>query len=325
MMKQKLILLVNLGSPEQLSVGAIRKFLRSFLSDKRVVGLSRLLWYPILYGIILPLRSQKLLHKYEQIWLKEDRAPLIHYTKEQAKLLQEHLQMLGDTTRVGYAFCYGSENISAQLAKYSAEQKISELVVIPLYPQYSSSTTAAVFDQVSRYFQKSYFIPKIKFINSFAGHPLYIQALASKVREHWTNNGRADKLVVSFHSIPVKLVENGDNYIEECHLTYQLLCQELGLNPDVEAKLCFQSKFGRAKWVEPATDATLGILARAEVATVDVICPGFVSDCLETLEEVAIQYRELFVSCGGRELRYIPCLNSSSELAIVLNKIIQES
>lgn len=320
-MSQRLVLLVNLGSPEQLSVGAIRKFLRLFLSDKRVVGLPRLLWYPILYGIILPLRSKKLLHKYQQIWLKEDCAPLIHYTKEQARLLQEHLQASDDTTRVGYAFCYGSEDIKAQLAKYSAEQTISELVVVPLYPQYSSSTTAAVFDQITHYFQKSYSIPQIKFINSFATHPLYIQTLANQVRGHWANNGRGDRLVVSFHSIPVKLVENGDSYVEECKLTYQLLCQALELEPEVEAKLCFQSKFGRAEWVGPATDATLNILATAEIATVDVICPGFVSDCLETLEEVALQYRELFISRGGRELRYIPCLNASNELTKILNRL----
>lgn len=323
-MGQKLVLLVNLGSPEQLSVAAIRKFLRSFLSDQRVVGLPRLLWYPILYGIILPLRSKKLLHKYQQIWLENDCAPLIHYTKEQARLLQEHLRATDDTARVGYAFCYGAEDIKAQLVKYSAEQAISELVVVPLYPQYSSSTTAAVFDQISHYYQKSYSVPKIKFINSFADHSLYIQALANQVREHWASNGRGDRLVVSFHSLPVKLVENGDSYVEECKLTYQLLCQALELEPEVEAKLCFQSKFGRAEWVGPATDATLNVLAMAEIATVDVICPGFVSDCLETLEEIAIQNRELYISRGGRELRYIPCLNASSELTIVLNKIIQE-
>ena len=312
---KKLILLVNLGSPEGLSVGAIRNFLRQFLSDQRVVGLPKLLWYPILYGIILPIRAKKLLHKYAQIWLKDHGTPLSYYTQCQAEKLQTLVKSNGV---VDYAFCYGSRSIAAQLSKLDQEHRFSELVVLPLYPQYSSSTTAAVFDQVSEYYRRAYYVPRINFINSFATNSDYIAALANQVREQWLLTGRSDKLMVSFHSVPVKLVESGDSYIQECQATYHLLCQELGLSIENDAVLCFQSKFGKAKWVEPATDFVIKELATNGVKSLDVICPGFVSDCLETLEEVAIQYHDLFIQCGGTKLNYIPCLNDSPNLIKVL-------
>lgn len=312
---KKLILLVNLGSPEDLNVGAIRNFLRQFLSDQRVVGLPKLLWYPILYGIILPIRAKKLLHKYAQIWLKEHGTPLSYYTRCQAEKLQV---LVSNNCVVDYAFCYGSRSIAAQLAKLSQEHSFNELAVLPLYPQYSSSTTAAVFDQISEYYSQAYYIPKINFINSFATNPAYIAALASQVREQWLLAGQSDKLMVSFHSVPVKLVESGDSYIQECQATYHLLCQELGLSAEDDAVLCFQSKFGKAQWVEPATDVVIKELATNGVKTLDVICPGFVSDCLETLEEVAIQYHDLFIQSGGVNLNYIPCLNDNPNLIKVL-------
>ena len=312
---KKLILLVNLGSPEDLSAGAIRNFLRQFLSDQRVVGLPKLLWYPILYGIILPIRAKKLLHKYAQIWLKEHGTPLSHYTHCQAEKLQA---LVSNDCIVDYAFCYGSRSIASQLSNLGKEHSFNELVVLPLYPQYSSSTTAAVFDQVSEYYRQAYYIPRINFINSFAANSDYITALANQVREQWLLAGRSNKLMVSFHSVPVKLVESGDSYIKECQATYHLLCQELGISTKNDAVLCFQSKFGKAKWVEPATDVVIKELAANGVKTLDVICPGFVSDCLETLEEVAIQYHDLFIQCGGTKLNYIRCLNDSPNLIKVL-------
>jgi len=307
MQSQKLVLLVNLGSPEELSVSAIRKFLSEFLSDKRVVGLSRLIWYPILFGVILPFRARKLLHSYQKIWLETDSSPLTHYTKLQAQQLQHYL---GESVYVDYAFTYGSRSISAVLSQ-KAYKNCKNLIVIPLYPQYSSSTTASVYDQLARFYADQYFIPKLKFINSFAGNTNYIKALADTVRQHWTKHGRAQKLIVSFHSIPLKLIYMGDSYLEECQLTYHLLCNELNLVPDVDAKLTFQSKFGKAKWLEPATASTVTLLAKALVESLDVICPGFISDCLETLEEIAIQNRELFINSGGKQLNYICCLNDS--------------
>ena len=316
---KKLILLVNLGSPEDLTVGAIRDFLRQFLSDQRVVGLPKLLWYPILYGIILPIRAKKLLHKYEQIWLKDHGTPLSYYTRCQAEQLQQ--QYANSQTIVDYAFCYGSRSIVSKLSELSQQYNLNEVVLIPLYPQYSSSTTAAAFDQLSAYYRHAYFIPQLRFINSFATNASYIQALAKSVRSGWARDGRSDKLMVSFHSVPVKLVEAGDSYIEECKATFNLLCHELAINATQDAVLCFQSKFGKAKWVEPATEVVIKDLAIKGINTLDVICPGFVSDCLETLEEVAIQYRDLFIQSGGTKLNYIPCLNDSPDLIKVLAEL----
>lgn len=310
----KLILLVNLGSPEELSTISIRKFLRSFLSDQRVVGLPRLFWYPILFGIILPLRVKKLLHKYQQIWHSSNKSPLTYYTQQQALLLQENTDAL-----VEYAFCYGENTVHEQLTKLEQQYLFKNIQVIPLYPQYSSSTTAAVFDQIYKYYKTKYFIPSINFVNGFADNRDYILALADSIRKHWQQYGVANKLVVSFHSVPVKLIANGDIYKQECETTFKLLCQELNLSEDM-AILCYQSKFGKAKWVEPATDVVIKSIA-ANTQVCDVICPGFVSDCLETLEEVAMMYRDLFKQYGGSELRYIPCLNDSSELINVLAKI----
>lgn len=315
----KLILLVNLGSPDSLTTSSIRGFLRSFLSDKRVVGLPRVIWYPILYGIILPIRAKKLLHKYEQIWSENNLAPLVDYTIKQSTMLQNKL---GAETKVDHTFCYGDNNIAERLSKLEQKYNFQNLIIIPLYPQYSSSTTAAVFDQVSSYYKNKYYIPSIKFINSFAGDPSYVSALASSIKKHWNNFGRGEKLVVSFHSVPVKLIDNGDIYIKECETTFALLCKELGFSND-NAVICYQSKFGKAEWVGPATNLVIEGIAKSGIKHIDVICPGFVSDCLETLEEVAIEYKDLFIKNGGLHLNYIKCLNDSEDLVDVLAKISQ--
>lgn len=317
---RKLILLVNLGSPDELSVIAIRKFLRIFLSDQRVVGLPKLLWYPILYGIILPIRAKKLLHKYQQIWHSSNMSPLVYYTREQSRLLQEKI---ANGYVVDYAFSYGNTSIDEVLTQ-DKYKHLEELIVLPLYPQFSSSTTASVFDQLANYYAGKYFIPEIRFINSFYDNPVYIRAIADKVRRHWELNGRAERLLVSFHSVPVALIEKGDSYLEECKLTYFLLCKELGINPEVDAKLSFQSKFGRAKWVEPATSNVVELFAKSQIKTVDVVCPGFMSDCLETLEEIAIMNKEHFIVNGGHDLRYISCLNDDPVVADILNELIRK-
>lgn len=318
--KKQLVLLVNLGSPAQLSVAAIRVFLRDFLSDKRVVGLPRWLWYPILYGIILPIRAKKLLHKYKLIWRDDGLSPLSYYTKCQA----EKLAVCCDgNTVVDYAFCYGDNTIKERLMHLEAQYHFDSLVVIPLYPQYSSSTSAVVFDQVTNYYSRKYYIPSISYVTSFADHAAYIQLLANSVRHHWDINGRADKLLLSFHSIPVALVDSGDTYVAECELTRELLCKSLGLTPS-DVLIAYQSKFGRAKWVEPATDAVIKQLAKS-TSSIDVICPGFVSDCLETLEEVAIQYRDLYISHGGQKLCYIPCINDNPTFGGVLSELIKQN
>lgn len=316
----KLVILANLGSPEELSVDAIRKFLQVFLSDKRVVNLPRYLWFPILYGIILPIRSKKLLHKYQQIWLENKGMPLSYYTQQQSAKLQQEFDC-GDTV-IDYAFCYGSRTIRERLNYFEANFTINELTILPLYPQYSSSTTAPVFDQLSAYYQERYQIPQINFINSFASNRLYIKQLADIVRKMWVKTNDSTKLVVSFHSVPVKMIESGDRYVQECETTYRALCVELGLDSDRDARLCYQSKFGKAKWVEPATDVTIKSLASAGCEHIVVICPGFVSDCLETLEEVSLEYRALFLNNGGKQFTYVPCFNDSQEFIQVLKNIV---
>ncbi len=316
---KKLILLVNLGSPEALDVKSIKNFLKVFLSDKRVVNLPRYLWYPILYGIILPIRSKKLLHKYQQIWLDGKGMPLSYYTQQQALQLQQEFD--NSDTVVDYAFCYGSRTIRERLTHFEASFTIDELIVLPLYPQYSSSTTAPVFDQLSAYYTDKYQIPQIKFINSFAVNRQYIKILADNVRKYWIES-QETKLVVSFHSVPVDLIDNGDSYVKECESTYLALCIELGLDPKLNALLCYQSKFGKAKWVEPATDNTIKSLALSGCKNIVVVCPGFVSDCLETLEEVSQEYRDLFLNNGGKKFGYVPCFNDSFEFINVLKKII---
>ena len=320
MPNKKLILLVNLGSPQELSVTAIRNFLRQFLSDKRVVGLSRWLWLPILYGIILPLRAKKLLHKYQMVWHSSNCAPLNYYTQSQAQLLTATVSS-DDSLIVDYAYCYGEKSIAATLIDAHKNNFISELRVIPLYPQFSSTTTAPVFDQISEFYRQANYIPKINFINSFATHPSYINALADSIRQNWLEYGRADKLILSFHSLPQKLIDNGDTYQAECHATYLALCSKLEIIPGIDAKICFQSKFGKGEWIGPATDNLLIELANDKIKTLDVICPGFVCDCLETLEEVALQYRDLFILHGGTELNYIPCLNDSAGMINLLNEL----
>lgn len=313
-MKKKLILLVNLGAPEDLSISSIRRFLRRFLSDKRVVPLSRLIWYPILFLIILPLRSKKLLHKYALIWRQDGTHPLVYYTSRQAQLLQDKLAS-ADTV-VDYAFCYGLRPIAERLAAYEATN-IEQLTVIPLYPQYSSTTTASVFDQIGDYYRVVKFLPQLTICHGFATQPAYLNAIAAQIKNHWQEHGVSQYLLFSFHSIPVSIIEAGDCYFNECKASFDGICERIQ-DYAVESKMVFQSKFGKAQWLEPATDHEIIRLANAGVKVIDVICPGFVSDCLETLEEVAISYRELFIKHGGQELRYIPCLNDRDEFIDVL-------
>lgn len=315
-MKQ-VVLLVNLGSPENCDVKSIRQFLKEFLSDKRVVGLPRFLWYPILHGIILPFRAKKLLHKYQQIWLDHGKSPLIYYTEVQAIELNKAL----DGYDVFSCFSYGKQNIHNILNTISNKYLDSyQLTILPLYPQYSSSTTGSVFDKVNDYFKQSYYIPQIQFINSFASNDYYINALANKLKKHLDKLGK-NKLIVSFHSVPQKMIDCGDAYQKECENTFQLLCSKLNMAAS-NAILCYQSKFGRSKWIGPSTESIIKQLAKSGEKSVDIICPGFVSDCLETLEEAAIQYSELFKINGGVELKYIPCFDDDVEFINVLKNII---
>lgn len=303
---KSVILLVNLGSPNELSASSIRKFLSKFLSDKRVVNLPKLIWYPLLYGIILPFRSKRLLREYGHIW-HDDQSPLIYYTKMQSDQLAK---LVAKDIIVDYAFSYANPDINTQLNYLHQHYSIQQLIVIPLYPQFSSTTTVPVFEQISAFYSDKKYLPTIKFVHSFTTHPLYIEAIVAKIKMSWKDNGRARKLIFSYHSLPEVIIKNGDNYQNECLATTKLVAERLGLNPD-EYVVGFQSKFGRQKWLMPSTINVLLDLARQNITTVDIVCPGFVSDCLETLEEVASKNKQIFLKNGGLQYNYIACLNLS--------------
>ncbi len=279
----------------------MRRYLAEFLGDPRVVGLPRFVWLPLLHGLILPTRSKKSAEKYRLVWTAEG-SPLAVHTARQAKLLAD---LTG--ARVEYAMRYGSPSIREVLGK------IEKPVVIPLYPQYSASTTESVFDV----------LPKgCAAVREFHQHPGYLRALERAVQAHWAEHGRAEKLVLSFHGLPQRAVDRGDPYEEQCRETARLLTGRLGLKA-ADFLVTFQSRFGAARWLQPYTQPTLVELARAGLRRVDVICPGFVSDCLETLEEINITAREAFLAAGGEAFRYIPCLNESPEWITALADLVE--
>lgn len=313
MKSKNVILLVNLGSPNSLSISSIRKFLSLFLSDKRVVNLPKLLWYPILYGIILTFRAKKLLKQYTKIWLF-DNSPLIHYTKIQADKLSQKGYI------VKYAFSYASPLISDVLSEIQNTIKPDKLTVIPLYPQFSSTTTLPVFDSISSFYKKKYYMPEIKFISDFASNSLYIEAIVNMITESWQKNGRSQKLVFSYHGLPLNIIKRGDAYFSQCELTTKLVVEKLGFGVN-DYIMAFQSRFGAQKWLSPATNIVLASLAKSAIKSVDIICPGFVSDCLETLEEIAILNKEVFLNAGGSSYNFIPCLNDREELIEMLSNL----
>jgi ferrochelatase len=280
----------------------VRDYLEEFLSDPRVVEIPRFLWLPLLYGVILRTRPARSAEKYAAIWTPEG-SPLLVHTARQARLLQEATGL-----QVEYAMRYGEPTIAAALERLRG---CSALTIVPLYPQYSASTTGSVLDVVG---------DKHRVVRAFHDHPAYIEALAANVRRHWEAKGRGAMLVMSFHGLPKRVVERGDPYEAQCKITATRLAQALGLRPD-EWRLTFQSRFGPAAWLEPYTEPELVALARRGVERVDVVCPGFVADCLETLEEIGIGARAAFLGAGGKELQLIPCLNESPEWIAALSQI----
>jgi ferrochelatase len=276
----------------------VRAYLREFLSDPRVVELPRWIWLPILHGIVLRTRPAKSAEKYRQVWTPEG-SPLAVHTIRQAQLLAEKMKV-----PVRYAMRYGAPSIASALKDFEPD------VVLPLYPQYSRSTTESIID----------LLPGRNVVRDFHDHPAYIGALAAGVREHWAARGRGDKLLMSFHGLPQRSVDRGDPYQKQCFATATLLAEKLDLPKD-QYLVTFQSRFGAAKWLQPYTEPTLVSLAREQVKRVDVICPGFVSDCLETLEEIALGARETFLAAGGREFHLLPCLNESPAWIAALAEI----
>ncbi|MGA7594276.1 MAG: ferrochelatase [Gallionella sp.] len=317
------ILLVNLGTPDAPTAKAVRPYLKEFLSDPRVVEIPRPIWWLILNGIILNIRPKKSAAKYASIWTREG-SPLRVHTAKQAVLLRGYL---GQRTRapfvVDYAMSYGSPSIAGVLQKFR-EQNCRRILVVPMYPQYAASSTATVFDLVFGAMQKMRSMPALRTVRNFHDNPGYIKALASNVNDYWMKNGRPDKLVMSFHGVPQYTQDKGDFYHCECHKTGRLLAQELGLEPG-QYTVSFQSRFGRAEWIKPYTTATLVDLGKLKTSRVDVVCPGFVADCLETLEEIAMEGKTDFQRAGGGEYHYIPCLNERDDWIHALADLVMDN
>ena len=303
------VLLVNLGTPTAPTAAAVKPYLREFLSDRRVVELPALLWQPILNGIILNTRPRASAEKYASIWLA-DGSPLDVYTREQTRLLAETLATRGhDRLVVDYAMRYGEPAIRSTIARLQA-QGVDRLLVLPMYPQYCAATTATVWDEVCRLMLTLRDIPALRLVKHYGDDPGYVDALAQGIDAYWREHGRPDVLVTSFHGMPRRTRELGDPYHDECQDTARRLAVALGLTDD-QWRCTFQSRFGRAEWLQPYTAATLEQLGRDGVGRVDVACPGFVADCVETLEEIGIEGRQIFLDAGGKVFHAIPCLNDS--------------
>jgi ferrochelatase len=312
------VLLINLGTPDAPVPGAIRPWLREFLSDRRVVDLPRWLWLPVLHGAILPLRPRRLAPLYARIW-RPDGSPLLAITRE----LRDALASALSPMPVAEGMRYGRPRIADALAELR-DQGVGRLVVLPLYPQFSGTTTASALDGVDAALGALGWRPAQARVEDYHADDGYVGALAASVRDHWAAQGRAERLLLSFHGIPVRYVRRGDPYGRQCGETARRLAAALGLRQG-EWQLAYQSRVGKARWLEPYTEEVIPRLAGEGVRRLDVLCPGFAADCLETLDEVAIRYREAFVAAGGEALRYVPALNTRPDhvaaLAAIINRV----
>jgi protoporphyrin/coproporphyrin ferrochelatase len=305
------VLLINLGTPDAPTPQAVRVYLREFLSDPRVVEIPRLAWWVILNVFVLPRRPKASAARYAKIWMPEG-SPLKVYTERQTRLLQGYLgERVGASLVVDYAMRYGTPPISQKIAALKA-RGCERILLLPLYPQYSASTTATAFDEAFCALSKLRNQPEIRTVRDFHDDPGYIHALAASVKRDWAQHGHPSMLVMSFHGVPQRTALLGDPYERQCKTTAKLLGAALDLD-DAQWTLAFQSRFGRAQWLKPYTSEVLTTLGRRKVGRIDVICPGFVCDCLETLEEIAIEAREIYTAAGGEALRYLPCLNDSHD------------
>ena len=317
------ILLVNLGTPDDTSVPAVRRYLKQFLSDPRVVEVARPLWWLILNGIILRIRPSRTAKAYETVWDKETGSPLLSIGKKQASAIQQEVSnYFTDTPHVALAMRYGNPSVESALQEFRATN-VRRLLVVPLYPQYSGSTVASVFDDVTASLKKIRWIPETRFINQYFDDPNYIEALAESVKESWQSNGQAQRLVMSFHGIPQRYRTSGDPYFCQCQATARLLAEKLSLASD-QYQVVFQSRFGREPWLQPYCDKTLEALPSQGVKSVDLICPGFSADCLETIEEINVENREIFMEAGGSKFHYIEALNDRSTHINSLCQLIQK-
>jgi ferrochelatase len=315
------IVLVNLGTPAAPTASALRRYLKEFLSDPRVIEIPKAAWWPILYGLVLPLRPRKSAEKYAAIWSKEG-SPLKVHTEKQATLLKGYLGERGHDVQVACAMRYGEPALPDVLDKLKADG-CERILILPAYPQYSATSTASVFDAVFRHFAKVRNMPELRLVKHYHDHDGYIDALKQSVLAHWQTHGRPDKLVMSFHGVPKRTLLLGDPYHCECQKTGRLLAESLHLAPE-QYVVTFQSRFGKAEWLQPYTAPTLVQLAKSGVERVDVVCPGFPADCLETLEEIAIEGKRSFLTAGGKEFHFIPGLNESPAWIAALADIAEQ-
>ena len=315
------VLITNLGTPEAPTTSALRKYLAQFLSDPRVVEVPRLLWKCILHGVILRIRPRRSAAAYQTVWTEEG-SPLMVYTQQQYEGLSQSLKKkYGEHVVVKFAMRYGQPSI-AQSIEAMQQGGVRQLLVLPLYPQYSAATTASTFDALADDFTQRRWLPDLRFISHYHDYPPYIEALAKSVEAHWETHGRADKLLMSYHGVPLRYLKNGDPYHCECYKTSRLLAERLGLSKDAYMTT-FQSRFGREEWLKPYTDHTLKAFPEQGVKSVQVVCPGFSADCLETIEEIGEENREYFMAAGGERYEYIPALNASESHIDVLTQLVE--
>ncbi len=317
------VLLVNLGTPDAPTRRAVRRYLGQFLSDPRVVEVPRALWWPMLHGLVLNTRPRTSARRYARIWTPEG-SPLRIHTERQARLLAAGLDREVRTpVVVEHAMRYGKPSIPEVLARLKSEG-CERILIIPMYPQYAASTSASAFDAIAACLQQMRNVPEIRLVKHFHDHPAYIGAVAALVRGHWRSRGQPDRLVISFHGLPRYSLSRGDPYHCECQKTARLLAEELQLEAG-RWQIAFQSRLGRLEWLKPYTASILADLGRQGLRRVDVVCPGFVADCLETLEEIGIEGKEIFLRAGGREFHALPCLNESDEWILALTGIALEN
>ena len=316
------ILLTNLGTPQAAQKKALRAYLKEFLSDPRVVEVPRLLWWLILHGVILNIRPGRSATSYQSVWTERG-SPLLFHTQDQADALRETLtHKFGDQVVVEFAMRYGAPSIPDVL-QGMLQSGVRQLLVLPLYPQYSGATTGSTFDALAADFTCRRWLPELRFVSHYHDHKAYISALADSIRSYRKEHGVADQLLFSYHGVPQSYLDEGDPYHCECHKTSRLIAEELGLE-ETDYQTTFQSRFGRQEWLKPYTDKTLMALPGQGVKSVQIVCPGFAADCLETLEEVAVENRDYFLAAGGERYEYIPCLNSSADHITALASIAED-
>jgi ferrochelatase len=315
------VLLVNLGTPDSPSYFAVQRYLRQFLSDRRVINTSRFIWLPLLYGVILPFRPLKTVRNYRKIWMRGG-SPLAVYSKRLTDKVGAVLQSrLGDDVRVALAMTYGNPSIAGAI-KALAEQNVKKLLVLPLYPQYCSSTTGSVFDRASKVMRRWRWLPETRFVNDYHNDTGYIDALAASIRNYWEQVGERSHLLFSYHGIPAVYVKEGDPYQAQAEATTRMVVSRLGLAEE-DYSHCYQSRFGSVVWLQPYTEDTLEKLAKRGLRKLTIVSPSFAVDCLETLQECAIEYRDKFLELGGEKLTLVPALNDDDRHAEALAKIVQ--